>query len=518
MRSTMDDGEPAVRANGTLLAVLVAVLVLGLPIAVLLDLRTISERSLTRQVHDLDQVISGIRSYYATDIVGPLLAGHGHAGGVGGANGIPIPATFSLELGRVVGNEQKNIDYRFVSDYPFRGRAPHALDAFERDALVALRHDPHQTLYRTEWSGINDRVRLIAPVIMQQTCVACHNTHPDSTKRDWRVGDVRGIQELSIVEPLPTNVSSFGFLLAYFVFALVLGVGFLVLQRRQETVIRRINERLAQANRFLSNVSSTISRYLAPQVYQSIFSGASDGSIRTERKKLTIFFSDIKDFTLTTERLQPEELTELLNEYFTEMSALATRYGGTVDKFIGDAIVIFFGDPETAGVAEDARACVRMAIAMQERLAYLRDRWHARGIEQPFAVRIGINTGYCNVGNFGSSERIEYTIIGGEANLAARLEGIAEPGTIVVSYETYALVREVVEARALGAIRVKGIAREVVPYLITGLAPGAALEPVGPALNAHLTGLDLRLEPTVLSPSDRERARAALRDALAKLD
>ena len=149
--------------------------------------------------------------------------------------------------------------------------------------------------------------------------------------------------------------------------------------------------------------------------------------IATERKKLTIFFSDIVNFTATTERLQPEELTRLLNEYLSEMSAIAARHGGTVDKFIGDAMLVFFGDPETKGVAEDAKAGVAMALEMQQRLAELDEAWRRRGIEQPFRARMGINSGYCNVGNFGSGDRMDYTIIGAEANLAARLQSIADP-------------------------------------------------------------------------------------------
>ena len=194
------------------------------------------------------------------------------------------------------------------------------------------------------------------------------------------------------------------------------------MQRRQAGVIRAFNRELEAANEFLANVSMKISRYLSPQIYKSIFSGERDVVVQTERKRLTIFFSDIKDFTATTERLQPEALTEMLNEYLTEMSTIALKHGGTVDKFIGDAILVFFGDPETKGAAEDAKACLRMAIDMQRRLGELKSKWRGEGTEEPFVVRMGINTGYCNVGNFGSNDRMDYTIIGAEANLAARLQ------------------------------------------------------------------------------------------------
>jgi adenylate cyclase len=128
--------------------------------------------------------------------------------------------------------------------------------------------------------------------------------------------------------------------------------------------------------------------------------------------------------------MQPEELTALLNEYLTEMSQIAIRHGGSVNKFIGDAMLVFFGDPATQGVVEDAHACVAMAFEMQRRLAELNVRWRKQGIEQPFRARMGINTGYCNVGNFGSDQRMDYTIIGAEANLAARLQSIAQPGEL----------------------------------------------------------------------------------------
>ena len=119
---------------------------------------------------------------------------------------------------------------------------------------------------------------------------------------------------------------------------------------------------------------------------------------------------------------------------------------------------MFFGDPETRGVAEDAKACLAMAFEMQRRLAELNAQWRGRGIEQPFRARMGINTGFCNVGNFGSDDRMDYTIIGAEANLAARLQSIAQPDGIVLSYETFMLVRDLVRAHPLEPIRLKGIA------------------------------------------------------------
>ena len=368
--------------------------------------------------------------------------------------GIPIPATLSIELGEVVGKRGGNVSYRFVSDYPFKGRASHNLDTFETESLAALRKsgDPHGSISANGGSLFQREIRMAVPVVLGATCVKCHNTHPDSPKKDWKVGDVRGIQSITIARPIADNLFSFKYLLTYLVAAALVGATFVALQWRQAVFFSGLSKELEEANSFLASVSMKISKYLSPQVYRSIFSGERDAVIATERKKLTIFFSDIKDFTVTTERLQPEELTQILNEYFTEMAEIAHRYGATVDKFIGDAILAFVGDPQSNGAKADALACVQMAVDMQKRLATMNAEWRKRGIEQPFRVRMGINTGYCNVGNFGSAERMDYTIIGAEANLAARLESIAEPGGIVMSYETYALVSDHIEAKPLEPI------------------------------------------------------------------
>src|SRR5690349_15511059 len=118
----------------------------------------------------------------------------------------------------------------------------------------------------------------------------------------------------------------------------------------------------------------------------------------------------------------------------------------------------------------------------------LNTKWRSAGFEWPFQIRIGINTGFCNVGNFGSDDRMDYTIIGAETNLAARLQSVAEPGQIILSYETYTYVRNIVAAHALPAIMVKGISREIVPYAVDG--PLDASDDKNPVFNAHVAGMD----------------------------
>jgi len=228
----------------------------------------------------------------------------------------------------------------------------------------------------------------------------------------------------------------------------------------------KMSATVASQKEHLEALSLQLAKYLSPQIYDMIFKNQGEAKLQTKRKKLTIFFSDIVDFTATTENLEPEVLTELLNHYLTEMSQIALSYGGTIDKYIGDAIVVFFGDPESKGYHEDAKACVEMAIAMRDRLGKFRQHYINEGIIRDFRVRMGITTGYCTVGNFGSDERMDYTIIGGNVNLAARLESSAPPDTILVAHETYALTKEAVLYEPFGEIEVKGFSKPIEAYRV----------------------------------------------------
>ena len=277
----------------------------------------------------------------------------------------------------------------------------------------------------------------------------------------------------------------------------------LLLTRVQSHLERSSNARRLQA------LSEKLSRYLAPQVYQSLFDGSQQAEIRTERKKLTVFFSDIKDFTASTAKWQPEEVTHLLNSYFSEMSRIAAEYGGTVDKFIGDAIVIFFGDPKSLGVREDALQCVKMAMAMQRAMTDLQALWRGTGTSKSFQIRIGINTGFCDVGNFGSDLRMDYTIIGPEVNLAARLEQAAAPGGILMSGETYELVRGQIDTDQSVSIAAKGFADPITAYAVRSTP--RVEKPDAASLQGDLHDLLLRFNAEHIPVEDRGSAASALR-------
>src|SRR6204780_5407742 len=172
------------RIRGLLTGAFVGLLLAALPIAVWLDLTNLAEAALRRQASDLNSVITSVRGYYATNVVARVLANPGSTQVVHNyetiPGAIPIPATLSLELGKVIGAQQENITYRFVSDFPFQNRAPHQLDEFEKGALESLRKNSNQKIVDASASIFSDSVRLVAPVIMGAPCVACHNSHPES--------------------------------------------------------------------------------------------------------------------------------------------------------------------------------------------------------------------------------------------------------------------------------------------------------------------------------------------------
>jgi adenylate cyclase len=281
------------------------------------------------------------------------------------------------------------------------------------------------------------------------------------------------------------------------------------------TEMKQRETELAEKSRALEQLSSQLAKYLSPQVYESIFTGKQEVKIASRRKKLTVFFSDLAGFTEITDRLESEDLTRLLNHYLTEMSQIALSHGATIDKYVGDAILIFFGDPESHGVTEDALACVQMAIAMRNRMLELQKVWRASGIEKPLQCRMGINTGYCTVGNFGSEDRMDYTIIGGGVNLASRLEAAARPGEILISYETYAHVRDRIRCEERGPVSVKGIAYPVATYQVVDSYETLTSDRL--LIREERPNLRFELDVEAMSAADREDAAALLREALDRL-
>ena len=254
------------------------------------------------------------------------------------------------------------------------------------------------------------------------------------------------------------------------------GVQGQLIDRTAETILKEENEKLMSLNQEaydslkekntkLEKISNRLAKYLSPQIYKNIFEAETEQMNDYKRKKLTVFFSDIKGFTDLSDSLDPDLLAELINDYLSAMTEIALKYGGTIDKFIGDAILIFFGDPESDGLKNDASKCLSMAIAMQNKVAELDRNWREdRGITEGLKVRMGISTGFCTVGNFGSVQRVDYTVLGSTVNLASRLESICQPNKILVAPETKTLLEKEFKFEAQDAVELKGLNMPVTPY------------------------------------------------------
>lgn len=169
-----------------------------------------------------------------------------------------------------------------------------------------------------------------------------------------------------------------------------------------------------------------------------------------------LFFSDIKDFTKITDALEPEDMADLLNEYLTEMNRIINKYQGTLAQVIGDGLYVFFGAPNKTNDKDHATRCLQMAIDMQLKMKELNKKWFKIGVTEELQIRCGINTGMATVGGYGSSERKEYTAMGMQVNIAARLESACKPGRILINHTTWVLVKDDIPCFEKDQIEIKG--------------------------------------------------------------
>jgi class 3 adenylate cyclase len=235
---------------------------------------------------------------------------------------------------------------------------------------------------------------------------------------------------------------------------------------RQEKLIElRTNELQKERDR-VALAHDILSKYVAPQLSKKILDGEVEEVWGHHRKKLTIFFSDIKDFTEITDSLESEDMGNLLNEYLSEMHDIVKKYDGTLAQIIGDGLLVFFGAPEVTNDREHALKCVRMAIEMQLKMKELRKKWFNEGVEEQLEIRCGINTGMATVGGFGSKERKEYTAMGMQVNLASRLESFCESGCILITHSTWALIKDEIECEEYKKLEAKGFTKPIKTYLV----------------------------------------------------
>ncbi len=243
---------------------------------------------------------------------------------------------------------------------------------------------------------------------------------------------------------------------------------------RQKGIVQAAKEEAEKQQQLLQKASDRLSKYLSPQICEQIFSDI-EFDTGTGRKKLTIFFSDIVNFTSITESMEAEELSGFLNFYLTNMCEIALKYGGTIDKFIGDSVMIFFGDPQSKGPEQDALACCNMGLEMLAFVEKNEELFKEQfNFPEKLEIRIGVHSGVCSVGNFGSDQRLDYTVIGRAVNVAARLEQAAPKNSMLFSNSTKTVVWRIigyiltnkVSKRSLVTVKEEGISLKFDPSIV----------------------------------------------------
>jgi len=293
-----------------------------------------------------------------------------------------------------------------------------------------------------------------------------------------------GVEIMGWVHPDPISTAvpvigmtrSWGVAWLVALYALVWGISSYVANRirRSEHALRELNAGLE--TRVREQVSALdrahrLKRYVAPQLADAILASDTDVTSRRERRPITVMFADLRGFTPMVERLEPDVLAEILNRYFDEVSRIAFSHGGTIDKFIGDAVMVFFGAPEATGERDQATRCVAMALEIQRRIGELGDEFTRLGAGAPLVLRVGIASGTATVGSFGAAHRSDYTVVGAAVNRAARLEPLAPPGGVLVDEQTHTLVDGCFHAALHGEVTLKGFAQPVQAFRVFAPTP-----------------------------------------------
>lgn len=206
----------------------------------------------------------------------------------------------------------------------------------------------------------------------------------------------------------------------------------------------------------LEKAVERLEKYFPRKLAERLLSDTADESLKAERRRITTIFADLTGFTTLTDRVEPETMTELLNQYLGNMGELVEQYGGVLNEVLGDGVVAFFGAPEDMDKQEQAERAVALCVAMQREIAALGEHWLSHGLDHNIQLRIGIHQDFATVGNFGSRTRIAYRAVGSGVILAHRLQSECTPGHIHVSYAVYALTRDRYPYEALQETLFKG--------------------------------------------------------------
>ena len=268
---------------------------------------------------------------------------------------------------------------------------------------------------------------------------------------------------------------------------------------RQKGIVQAAKEEAEKQQQLLQKASDRLSKYLSPQICEQIFSDV-EFDTGTGRKKLTIFFSDIVNFTSITESMEAEELSGFLNFYLTNMCEIALKYGGTIDKFIGDSVMIFFGDPQSQGLEKDALACCNMGLEMLAFVEKNEELFKEKfNFPEKLEIRIGVHSGVCSVGNFGSDQRLDYTVIGRAVNVAARLEQAAPKNSMLFSNSTKSLLGDTFQVSDSIEVKAKGIDRPIIGYILTNQISKRSL------VTVKEEGISLKFDPSIVDKKEVDK-------------
>jgi class 3 adenylate cyclase len=226
------------------------------------------------------------------------------------------------------------------------------------------------------------------------------------------------------------------------------------------TLERRVQDQVTQLERL-----GRLRRFLSPQLAELFVAGGTEDPLRSHRREVAVVFVDLRGFTAFAETSEPEEVMSVLREYHSEMVDLILRYEGTLERFTGDGLMVFFNDP--VPVANPAERAVRMAVAMRDRVAELIGKWRQLGYDLDFGV--GISQGYATIGAIGFEGHWDYGAIGAVTNLASRLCSEARPGQILISPRVLMAIGDVAETESIGPLTLKGFHRPIATYNVHGL-------------------------------------------------
>ena len=387
---------------------------------------------------------------------------------------IPFPATFSIMLSNRISDDNLDIDTNLYSDYPWPWRVDGGpRDDYEKTALAYLRDNLDEQSYVKIISTKGVRtLRYSRPVIMQESCVPCHNSMKSSPKTDWEVGDVRGVHAVSLTLPVISTVilerfsSTSLLMLGGTVLSLLLLAVFIRELRRSLLLVEDFARETEATNLVLSKTNAAFSRFV-PHEFLGFLKKEKiiDVSLGDNaQKEMTVLFSDIRNFTTISEKLSPEENFIFINSYLEIMGPIVREHGGFIDKYIGDAIMALFTH------ADDA---VKTAVAMLQQLPncggddYIHD--------DALRIGIGLNTGHLMLGTIGETDRMEGTVISDAVNVASRIEGLSKEygAHLLISQSTMNRLKhpEDFKFRRIGHIRVKGKTDKVTVYEVFNCDP-----------------------------------------------